>query len=131
MHIFVQFESGSEIITDGAEHVGLKVAVSFTNDRVEVGDENIDAMGARITVGEANHREHGAEKIPDGKVGVNANTGQDCFHTSIIAGFSGLGARFDEVYGYEKYNRLLDFVAEDFNGLKNDFVIWGGVFGKV
>ena len=98
MHIFVQFESGSEIITDGAEHVGLKVAVSFTNDRVEVGDENIDVMGARITVGEANHREHGAEKIPDGKVGVNANTGQDCFHKSIIAGFSGLGARFDEVY---------------------------------
>ena len=99
IHIFVQFESGSEIITDGAEHVGLKVAVSFTNDRVEVGDENIDVMGARITVGKANHRKHGAKKIAEGEVGVNANAGQDCFHISIIAGFSGLGARFDEVYG--------------------------------
>ena len=98
MHIFVQFESGSEIITDGAEHVGLKVAVSFTNDRVEVGDENIDVMGARVLIGEANHRKHGAEKIAEGEVGVNANAGQDCFHKSIIAGFSGLGARFDEVY---------------------------------
>ena len=98
MHIFVQFEAGSEIITDGAEHVGLKVAVSFTDDRVEVGDENIDMMSAGITVGEANHREHGAKKIAEGKVGVNANAGQDCFHKSIIAGFSGLGARFDEVY---------------------------------
>ena len=89
MHIFVQFESGSEIITDGAEHVGLKVAVSLTNDRVEVGDENIDVMGARITVGEANHRKHGAKKIAEGEVGVNANAGQDCFHKSIIAGFRG------------------------------------------
>ena len=131
MHIFVQFEAGSEIITDGAEHVGLKITVGLTDNRVEVWDENIDVVGARVLIGEANHRKHGAKKIAEGEVGVNANTGQDCFHKSIIAGFSGLGARFDEVYGYEKYNRLLDFVAEDFNGLKNDFVIWGGVFGKV
>ena len=131
MHIFVQFEAGGEIIADGAEHVGLKVAVGLTDDRVEVWDENIDVVGARITAGKANHWKHGAEKIPEGEVGVNANAGQDCFHKTIIAGFSGLGTRFDEVYSYEKYNRLLDFVAEDFNGLKNDFVIWCGVFGKV
>lgn len=109
----------------------MKVAIGFTNDRVEVWDKNIDMMGARVLIGETNHRKHGAEKITEGEVGVDTNAGQDCFHISIIAGFSGLGARFDEVYSYEKYNRLLDFVAEDFNGLKNDFVIWGGVFGKV
>ena len=131
MHIFVQFESGSEIITNGTEHIGLKVAIGFTNNGMKVRDENIDVVGTRITVGKANHRKHGAKKIADGEVGVDANAGQDCFHKSIIAGFSWLGTWFDEVYSYEKYNRLLDFVAEDFNGLKNDFVIWGGVFGKV
>ena len=109
----------------------MKVAIGFANNRVKIGDENIDMMGARILIGKADHRKHGAKKIAEGEVGVNANAGQDCFHKSIIAGFFGLGARFDEVYGYEKYNRLLDFVAEDFNGLKNDFVIWRGVFGKV
>ena len=98
MHIFVQFEAGSEIITDGAEHVGLKITIGFTNNRMKIGDENIDVVGARITVGEANHRKHGAEKIAEGEVGINANAGQDCFHKSIIAGFSGLGTRFDEVY---------------------------------
>ena len=110
MHIFVQFESGSEIITDGAEHVGLKVAIGFTDNRVEVGDENIDVMGARITVCKANHRKHGAEKIPDSEVGINANAGQDCFHKSIIAGFSWLGARFDEVYGYSGLGARFDEV---------------------
>lgn len=109
----------------------MKIAIGLTDDRVEVWDKNIDVMSARVLIGKANHRKHGAKKIAEGEVGINANAGQDCFHTSIIAGFFGLGARFDEVYGYEKYNRLLDFVAEDFNGLKNDFVIWGGVFGKV
>lgn len=109
----------------------MKVTIGFTNDRVEVGDKNIDVMSAGMLVGKANHRKHGAKKIAEGEVGVDANAGQDCFHKTIIAGFSGLGAGFDEVYSYEKYNRLLDFVAEDFNGLKNDFVIWGGVFGKV
>ena len=109
----------------------MKVAIGFTDNGVEVWDEDIDVVGARVLIGEANHRKHGAKKIAEGEVGVNANAGQDCFHRSIIAGFSGLGTRFDEIYGYEKYNRLLDFVAEDFNGLKNDFVIWGGVFGKV
>ena len=98
MHIFVQFEAGSEIITDGAEHVGLKIAIGFTNDRVEVWDENIDVMSARVLIGKANHRKHGAKKIAEGEVGINANAGQDCFHKSIIAGFSGLGARFDKVY---------------------------------
>ena len=89
MHIFVQFKAGSEIITDGAEHVGLKVAIGFTNNGMKIGDENIDVVGARITVGEANHRKHGSEKIPDSEVGVDANAGQDCFHRSIIAGFLG------------------------------------------
>ena len=98
MHIFVQFEAGGEIIADGAEHVGLKIAVGFTNDRMKIGDENIDVMGARVLIGETNHRKHGAEKITEGEVGVDTNAGQDCFHKSIIAGFSGLGARFDEVY---------------------------------
>ena len=98
MHIFVQFEAGSEVITDGAEHVGLKVAIGFTDNGVEIGDENIDVMSARVLIGEANHRKHGAKKIAEGEIGVNANAGQDCFHISIIAGFSGLGARFDEVY---------------------------------
>ena len=109
----------------------MKIAIGLTDDRVEVWDKNIDVMSARVLIGKANHRKHGAKKIAEGEVGVNANAGQDCFHISIIAGFSGLVTRFDEVYSYEKYNRLLDFVAEDFNGLKNDFVIWGGVFGKV
>ena len=109
----------------------MKIAIGLTDDRVEVWDKNIDVMSARVLIGKANHRKHGAKKIAEGEVGINANAGQDCFHISIIAGFSGLGARFDEVYGYEKYNRLLDFVAEDFNGLKDDFVIWGGIFGKV
>lgn len=98
MHIFVQFEAGGEIIADGAEHVGLKIAVGFTNDRMKIGDENIDVMGARVLIGEANHRKHGAKKIAEGEVGINANAGQDCFHSYIIAGFSGLGTRFDEVY---------------------------------
>ena len=98
MHIFVQFEAGSEIIVDGAKHVGLKVVIGLTDNRVEVGDENIDVMSARVLIGKANHRKHGAKKIAEGEVGVNANAGQDCFHKSIIAGFSGLGARFDEVY---------------------------------
>lgn len=96
---------------------------------MKIGDENINVMSARVLIGEANHRKHGAKKIAEGEVGVDANAGQDCFHKSIIAGFSGLGMRFDEVYSYEKYNRLLDFVAEDFNGLKNDFVIRGGAIG--
>ena len=109
----------------------MKIAIGLTDDRVEVWDKNIDVMSARVLIGKANHRKHGAKKIAEGEVGINANAGQDCFHKSIIAGFSGLRTRFDEVYSYEKYNRLLDFVAEDFNGLKNDFVIWGGVFGKV
>ena len=65
---------------------------------MKIWDENIDVMGARVLIGEANHRKHGAEKIAESEVGVNANAGQDCFHKSIIAGFSGLGARFDEVY---------------------------------
>ena len=98
MYIFVQFEAGSEIITDGAEHVRLKIAIGFTDNGMKIGDENIDVVGARITVGKANHRKHGAKKIAEGEVGVNANAGQDCFHISIIAGFSGLGTRFDEVY---------------------------------
>ena len=66
---------------------------------MKIGDENIDVMGAGVLVGEANHRKHGAKKIAEGEVGINANAGQDCFHISIIAEFSGLGARFDEVYG--------------------------------
>ena len=98
MHIFVQFKAGSEIITDGAEHVGLKVAIGFTNNGMKIGDENIDVMGARVLIGEANHRKHGAKKIAEGEVGINANAGQDCFHKSIIAGFSGLDARFNKVY---------------------------------
>ena len=89
MHIFVQFESGSEIITDSAEHIGLKIAIGLTDDRVEVWDKNIDVMSARVLIGKANHRKHGAKKIAEGEVGVNANAGQDCFHTSIIAGFRG------------------------------------------
>lgn len=110
MHIFVQFEAGSEIITDGAEHVGLKIAVGLTDDGVEVWDENIDVMGAGVTIGKANHWKHGAEKIPDSEVGVDANAGQDCFHKSIIAGFSGLGARFDEAYGYSGLGARFDEV---------------------
>ena len=89
MHIFVQFEAGSEIITDGAKHIGLKVAIGFANNGMKIGDENIDVMGARVLIGKANHRKHGAEKIPDSEVGVNANAGQDCFHISIITGFRG------------------------------------------
>ena len=108
MYIFVQFEAGSEKITDGAEHVRLKIAIGFTDDGVEVGDENIDVMGAGIAVGEANHRKHGAEKIAEGKVGVNANAGQDCFHKSIIAGFSGLGTMSDEAYGYSGLGTRFD-----------------------
>ena len=92
MYIFVQFEAGSEIITDSAEHVGLKIAIGLTDDRVEVWDKNIDVMSTRVLIGEANHRKHGAKKIAEGEVGVDTNAGQDCFHKSIIAGFSGLGA---------------------------------------
>ena len=110
MHIFVQFEAGSEIITDGAEHVGLKIAVGLTDDGVEVWDENIDVMSARVLIGKANHRKHGAKKIAEGEVGVDANAGQDCFHKSIIAGFSGLGARFDEAYGYSGLGARFDEV---------------------
>ena len=98
MYIFVQFEAGSEIITDGAEHVGLKITIGFTNNRMKIGDENIDVMGTRILIGKADHWKHGAKKIAEGEVGVNANAGQDCFHKSIIAGFFGLGTWFDEVY---------------------------------
>ena len=71
----------------------------ITDDRVEVWDKNIDVMSARVLISKANHRKHGAKKIAEGEVGVNANAGQDCFHISIIAGFSGLGTWFDEVYG--------------------------------
>lgn len=67
---------------------------------MKIGDKNIDVMSARVLIGEANHRKHGAKKIAEGEVGVNANTGQDCFHKSIIAGFSGLRTRFDEVYSF-------------------------------
>lgn len=56
---------------------------------MKIGDENIDVMSARVLIGEANHRKHGAKKIAEGEVGVNANAGQDCFHKSIIAGFLG------------------------------------------
>ena len=91
MHIFVQFEAGSEVIADGAEHVGLKIAIGFTNNRMKIGDENINVMSARVLIGKANHRKHGAKKIAEGEVGVNANTGQDCFHKSIITGFLGQG----------------------------------------
>ena len=88
----------------------MKIAVGLTDDGVEVWDENIDVMGAGVTIGKANHWKHGAEKIPDSEVGVDANAGQDCFHKSIIAGFSGLGARFDEAYGYSGLGARFDEV---------------------
>ena len=88
----------------------MKIAIGLTDDRMKIGDENIDVMSVRVLIGEANHRKHGAKKIAEGEVGVDANAGQDCFHKSIIAGFSGLGTRFDEVYGYSGLGARFDEV---------------------
>ena len=64
--VVVQNEAGGEVIFQGAEGVGGEIAVNLGDNRVEVGNEDVDVAFAGILVGETNHREQGAEVVAEG-----------------------------------------------------------------
>lgn len=88
MNTVVRHEPSSEESLEGFDEIVLEFAVYFGNNRMEVGNKNVD-MGAvlAVFVGEAHHRQKRTKKIAKGKFAIDAKTGKNgwIIHKMIIA----------------------------------------------
>ncbi len=72
-----KFETSSEVVFEGFDKVLLKFPIDVGDDRVEIGDEDVDLGFITMGVGEANHGKERTKKITESELTIDAKAGED------------------------------------------------------